>query len=645
MRRLLLGLAVLLMLAMSTPAQDEDGLNLPTELYILLNAGQVERYGLGAAGVTTITPEDAFVVDFAVAPDGGWMAYRTETGLTLIDMADPAPLQLEGETASFPPVRGQGQTMAWSPDGTALVFTAEYGFRAAFDVASGAPRFAAIAVSPVVHLEWSPGGNFLAVEVEGNVWWVYRLDGEAFTLIAAVPSSVGADWIDEGRLVIAPADGGLFTLDLLNANAQTPLQSADRLYRLPYVRPDGSIVVFTRLLDEPEIAASAGFFQRLTVDGTTATVEETADVDVDLNGLRWAPTGRLMIAFRGGSLALVDPVSAMGFQLPIANAVHYGWGAVRPPGVRGIAMDQTLYFRAPDAFGIAQVWRLPADGSERQQLTEAEFDVTAYATFGETLAYVSGGTLWRLDPGGEAVELAPVNETATDLAFSPDGSALVYATTNVLSGGLWRVATTPGDDLNTPEELLPNSDGTDYRRPIFAPNVNALLVAIEPEDGPRRFALFDLASGDLLPLGTYDAARWLDDGRILAYRTGDGDAGAVLDLIDPMADPVAVSAVYAAPDEIILDAAAIGGTQAAILVRTDLPGGPVPVRLIAVPLAGGAPQETARVGYIDRPQISEDGETIAGTVQPNGGLMVYKVSDRTLTALRQPLAVDQLGFR
>ncbi|MFW5690883.1 MAG: hypothetical protein ACOCXZ_00165, partial [Chloroflexota bacterium] len=184
--------AVLLGLPSDRGAAQGDGLNLPTELYILLNAGTVERYGLGAAGVTTITPDDVFVLDFAVAPDGNWLAYRTDSGLYVSNMtSDDAPVQLEATSANFPPLRQGGQTLTWSPDAGALAYTTEYGVRVAVDIASGQPRFIDIAVSPLIHLSWSPGGAFLAAEAENDVWWLYRREAAAMPLTGALPSARG----------------------------------------------------------------------------------------------------------------------------------------------------------------------------------------------------------------------------------------------------------------------------------------------------------------------------------------------------------------------------------------------------------------------------------------------------------------------
>ncbi|MEO0599146.1 MAG: hypothetical protein AAF126_23755, partial [Chloroflexota bacterium] len=68
MRRLSL-LIVLMLMLIAVPTGAQDGLNLPSELYVLNAEGVVQRFGLGTEGVSAVTPEDAFVLDFGIAPD------------------------------------------------------------------------------------------------------------------------------------------------------------------------------------------------------------------------------------------------------------------------------------------------------------------------------------------------------------------------------------------------------------------------------------------------------------------------------------------------------------------------------------------------------------------------------------------------
>ena len=615
-----------------------DGQDLPTGLYILLNEGRVERVGLGAAGVQPVTPADVFVVDFAVAPDGRWIAYRGADGLYLYDMddADAEPILLEGQTANFPPLRDGGQTMAWSPLGDALAYTTEYGARVAFNISADATQFTDIAASPLLHLAWSPGGNFLAAEAEANVWWLYRREANTMPLTGALPSAYGADWLDASRLVFAPQEGGLLTIDLANANAQTVLLPAARLYRYPYVRPDGNIAVLSRLPEEPVIGDNGAFYQLIDYTNDVATVIQTSSNDLDISGLSWVPRGELMLAFRGGALSLVLPLEGVGFALPVGNAVAFGWGSVLPVGAEGIAAGNDITFRAP-SFGVMQAWRVPADGAPRQQLTQVDFDVIDFAINGQTLTYSSGGSLWVQDlatPDAVPVELARVNETATDLTFSPDGTQLYFVTTNIVDGGLWQVpvALTSEGELNAPTLILPNSEGTTVRWPAFAPNVNALLIHLVNER--TEIAIFDPVSEAILTIGTYDRASWLADGRILAW---DNNDGAALALIDSSVDPINVLPLWNQADLRLVDAVQFDPGTFWAVVQQRAPVGPSRATLGFVPITGGNFTPLADLGFLRNGRLSADGTQVVGIGGDSDQLMV--VTDGAPTILQRPNGV------
>ncbi|MBC7810701.1 MAG: hypothetical protein H7175_06115, partial [Burkholderiales bacterium] len=113
-RRLAILCAVLFLVALFSTTTAQDALNLPADLYVLLNEGHVERYGTGAMGVRTVTPEDEFVLDFGVAPDGNWLAYRTQEALFITDLHSGYSTALDTD-ADFPATRGEGDTVAWSP--------------------------------------------------------------------------------------------------------------------------------------------------------------------------------------------------------------------------------------------------------------------------------------------------------------------------------------------------------------------------------------------------------------------------------------------------------------------------------------------------------------------------------------------------
>lgn len=633
MRRLIGWLLVVLALASGAVHAQGDGLNLTTELYILLNEGRVERYGLGAAGVQAVSPEADYVLDFAVAPDDRVLAYRTEGGIILLDMAGGDSRLVEGHAADLPPLRAGGQTMVWSPQGDMLATTTTYGLRALVP-ASG--RAVDVNINPLLHLLWSPGGDYLAAESEGDIWWIYRREGDALALTAVVPSSLGLAWLDSDRLIFAPADGGLLLMDLAAANQQTSLRPAPQRYRQPAVRADGTLAVLTQPADDPDLAPDEAYLQLLRLDGAAASVSFTASDPVDTTGVRWGPGGDLLVAFHNRELALVVPETGQRFPLPAGDVVAYGWGAPRPPASAGFTSSASAFFRAPDFLGVEQVWRLPADGQPPQPLTDAEDDVTAYAVAprGGSLALISAGTLWTLAlnaPDAEPVALAEVGADADAPDFSPDGAVIAYHT----AAGVYAVRVADGE----PALVLPGDERA-YRQPQFAPNVNALLVRYD--DGPGfAYAVLDPASAEVIDLGVYDGARWLPDGRVLAFTAAEVVA------LDAAQWPPAVETLLRPESGRVIAAQPTGPDEVGVVLAGVDPLLPALAEFVAVPLTGitlAAPMPQP-IGYLNAPVLSPDGRFIAGMpFSPAGTPVFYDVVSGDAQTLRGPGGVKDFRW-
>ncbi len=323
-------ITLLLTLVIAPVYAQDDALNLPAALYVLTNEGVIQRYGQGADGISTVSPADQFIVDFGIAPDDNWIAYRTETTLTISNRITEESYQVESDLASVPSVRGKGDTIAWSSTGDAIAVTTLYGGRVYINPSPTAPaaewQFAPLDLREGAFLQllWSPDGRFLAAEVEGNIWWIYRRDGQTMQLTSAIPSAVGLVWVSNFELVFAPAEGGLILMNLDKANVQTVLLGDGSNYSLPYLMPDGLLAFFGRQKDDPETETGFGYLLGLRA-GSTA-LENTGEVPVNLADLRWSPGGEFLISFQTGVFSIVNPINAQSFALPVSAVVAYGWG-------------------------------------------------------------------------------------------------------------------------------------------------------------------------------------------------------------------------------------------------------------------------------------------------------------------------------
>lgn len=651
--RFVFTLLCLFLTSFAAAAQD---IRLPSELFVLTNEGRVERYGVNAVGATPVTPEDIYVLDFGLDALGERLAYRTESGITILGLSGGSGVPLEGAAASVPPYRGLGDTIAWSPVGDALAYTTLDGVRAFIETSSG-PRFVDLTDGTYLSLSWSPGGTFLAAEAEGNIWWVYRRIEEGMTLASAIPSSIGTAWVSNAEIVFAPAEGGLKLMNLEAANAQTTLLDESVEYRLPFLNADDQLVFFARPKESPSIQPGYGILMRLARGA--AQVETLGQQAVPLSGLQWAPGGSMMMAFQGGVLALFNPITGEGVPLPINNAVAFDWVPLRaapipvtPPEptptplvlggaveitleaqieateeltptaapvstVTGLTLSAESYFIARDQRGIAQVWQMPANGSAPYRFTGATTDVSEFAISpnGRNIAYVTDGELWlqRIDVP-QPLMLATLNTFAPiQPSFSPDGSRLAYTEerTDESAGGIWTVAF----DGSDPALALPNDRRT-FRRPQWSPDGARLLLDVYTEQSVTA-GIFTLETGaitETVPAAPDDVrpltSRWLSDGHILTYIDAGFNSSLdpglyIYNSVAPATTPIQWLPL---PENILVrDVVEIERDSYRVLLTT---GGSAPIRV--VDLSGIQQEDVLTIRHVVAPRLSPDGRFIAG---------------------------------
>lgn len=639
----------------------QDAFNLPTPLYILRNEGSLERYGLGAEGVQTVSPEGAFVIDFNAAPDGNWLAYRTNEGLYLSEILGGTRLLID-ESAGIPPLRGEGTTIAWASDVSKLAYTVDNSLRVFFRLPQPplTPSFVNVADSidgqGFAELSWSPLGSFLAARnISNDIWQIYRVAQNQLTLASIVPLSGDIAWRTDTQLIFAPLDGGLFQMDLAQANLQTPLMPTDVIYDVLYLADAQTLVAFTRPLSNSSVGFGQGVYSR--VDLATQTRTEVGTEPLALDGLRWTPNAEFTVMFGGGVLALVNPADGSGFSLPIQSAVAYGWGQPPLPTVEGYPISSNLFFLAADENGVQQVWQLFRDGSPPQPLTRAAEDVSGYTLSpgGFVVAYSSASQLW-LQPLNSNAEPTPLvrlshNENAMP-AFNRDGQQLAY-----MDGGIWTVPTSGGE----PSLLAPDSLSEDpaaavrvLARPRYSDVFGTLLVDVAYREGGTT-GLLDLTSGELreLPFG-YLNARWLYNGDILTFaeQGATSQAGVQITQVNDLDAPRVVL-----PPQISIVEARLIASNVAEDVRVILGNsneGPYPLRIFNYRDGAGLNPVLER-GFMQYPRLSADGGYVAGyvrIVQPTetrqealGRLTLLNVATGEQVRLAFPELVSQIRWQ
>jgi len=408
--------------------------------------------------------------------------------------------------------------------------------------------------------------------------------------------------------------------------------------------PDGRIVAFARDPNDTETEPGSGVL--ISLAPGAAQADSLSETVVDVSDMQWTPPGDLnfLVAFQGGVMALVDPISGEGFTLPISDVVAYSWGALPPPFVAGTALPTDLYFLSADGTGVTQVWQLPADGSDGQPVTASETDVTSYAVSpdGRNLAYTDGATIWlkRLDSDTEPEELVTSADGGVrDPAFSPDGRRLAY-----IQGGVWIAPTAGGNAEEVLEAPPPGNELTArvYSHPRFAPNLDALLVNIELDDGGTTGVL-DTNSGELLEMSHgYTHGEWLNDGRVLTFGVLDAYFKGGLHLTDVNAiDAPAILLDDSVP---VLDAEETGSGRLRLLLVAST-SGPSALRVVDMNISDGELTPVAEAGFMVAPSLSPDGQYAVGYRYQTGAgirqgpLTVRSLNDGQQVVLRQPSPV------
>ncbi len=613
----------------STPALSQalaqgQNLPLPADLFVLNNLGQVMHIAAGSSFAQPVTPVEQIVVDFGVAPDGQWIAYRTTanpdgTGGAFIAITAVGGLSgqlLEFESAGQPPITGHGQTLAWAPDGTLVAYTTGAGLRIYLPGAgeSGEALFQDHAGGPFLNLIWSPGGGYLAAEAESNVWNIYRrqgADGPGLAYAGQIPASAGLAWTQEGVLALAPPVGGLVLLNLLDGSQNTLIEP-------PMVVSQPTLVGRGRLTFLIHEASGQRFAARRfgtisTIGGDFQEFEASLELTADM---RWLPDGQALLSAEDGTLTIIEPRTNTRREI-IGEVKAYGWGPLPPAELAGLTLPADLYFLSRDDVGVAQLWRLPADGRPAEQLTIEPSSVLDFTLSpdGGQIAYTAGGSLIVANSDGSAGrEVSPVAErpgAGAQPAWSPNRALIAY-----VRDGIWLVPANGGART----ELITDNLGADtppdqvrvYMRPRWSPNNTMLLVDVGLYEGVMQ-AILPITGGETFPLPTgTNGGAWLPNGQVLTWGSGFAYVTPGLYLVNP-ADLSASTTILNEAWH-VSDAVPLANEAAAIL---SSPGGdvmgPNTVQPYLVPILPDAlPIPNGQGGLIEAPVLSPDGGFAAG---------------------------------
>ncbi len=384
-------------------------------------SGQVICYDANSASPRPITPGDPPVIDFAIAPDGQWLAYRAGQTLSFAPIADSGGTARVIDSQAIPSAdlpldqSSDSVTLAWAPDGLAIAYVTAFGVR----VVDPGGQFVNAGDQGYVSLVWSPDGDRLAAQTADGSWTFFACSHNPLQLhiTRRFAESASAAWLDDQTVIIAPTIGGLLRIDPTSATAPPAWNVADEHFiKLNPGNPGQVVALHLDSGDQDGTAVS------IDADGHW-TAFGSAKLDPRLN---WGPAPADQLAYiTSGTPIMVDRATGEENMLLLQRVDALAWSPGTLPEVQGLAMDADLYFIAPDTFGIAQVWRLPRDGFPLIQLSHSAAPVTSYQLGTDAIRYTANGLSNLIRPDGSS--LTPTPTLAPVLSIPAQRTATAFA--------------------------------------------------------------------------------------------------------------------------------------------------------------------------------------------------------------------------
>ena len=492
----------------------------------------------------------------AVSPDGRTIAFTSDRdGQPCIWLKQVTG---EGEAAL---TTGPDDFPRFSPDGTQVLFARPDGVSTSLYRAAVLGGEARRVVEGATEGDWSPDGKrvaFLRLQSEGGqtvtVATVAAADGSEAREVAKVPGGMRAPrWSPDGReIAVVPVPGAL----LAGAHQGVVIvgvgDGAVRTVPAPDARRNISAAAWTAggeivyLQAESVVSAAGSTAMLVRQDAKTGRVVSQT----------WSPSSALVLDVLGDGRVVFDTRSPRQNLREVTLAA--GGAADRRYLSRGESTDRQPVY-SPDGQWVAfssnrgggmNLWLVSTVTGNLRRVTDSHVNWDpAFTPDGRRLLWSSnrGGNfeIWTADAdGGGPRQVTQDGGNAENPTATPDGKWIIYSSGNPQKAGLWKVHPdgTGATHVVKGRVSLPDTspDGRHVLYRVFSGKYPAVLRVVRLEDGqtePFEIAV-DARRRTTVTLGR---ARWMPDGKAIAFVGQDEDGGSGIYLQDfvPGQDTVA----------------------------------------------------------------------------------------------------------
>lgn len=283
---------------------------------------------------------------------------------------------------------------------------------------------------------FSPDGQWIGFVANGKLRKISAEGGSELVICDAGSSYTGADWGEDGNIVMALRPStGLFRVSSAGGTPVpiTQLQGDERTHRWPQILPGGKAILFTS--HNAIMGYSDAKIEVVTLrDGRRKTLQRGATFGRYLAG----PDGRGFLTFvNHGTLFAVafdlEKLETKGLPVPILQQVSYSdlFGSAKI----SFSRNGTLIYRPTDidASQVAIQW-MDANGKTQPLLAkQGMFVHPRLSPDGQRLAVrreSAPAGIWVYDLRRDTLSPLAMDGTAAHPQWTPDGRYIVYGTSN-----------------------------------------------------------------------------------------------------------------------------------------------------------------------------------------------------------------------